>query len=296
MAEPLIRDVSDTARWVAVYRAQETERPDAVFRDPFARALAGERGQQIAAALPFGEKNAWSFVARTYLVDRFISKEVARGTDLVINLAAGLDARPYRMELPPALRWVEVDLPEILDYKEGVLAGAKPVCVLERVRLDLSNHDARRGLFNSLGRSLGAGKRALVIAEGLLIYLMREEVAALARDLAGPPGFERWIVDIASPGLLKMLDEATGHLVRQAGAPYLFAPAEGPAFFTATGWQPLAVRSILKAAGRIGRLPPFLRMLSFLPESSGPQGSRPWSGVCLLGREEEDGRTRSSLA
>jgi O-methyltransferase involved in polyketide biosynthesis len=36
-----IEHISDTARWVAFYRAMETERPDAIFRDPFARQLAG---------------------------------------------------------------------------------------------------------------------------------------------------------------------------------------------------------------------------------------------------------------
>ncbi|PYL21082.1 MAG: SAM-dependent methyltransferase, partial [Verrucomicrobia bacterium] len=45
--------MSDTARWVAVYRARETQRTDAVFRDPFARQLAGERGEQIAASMSF---------------------------------------------------------------------------------------------------------------------------------------------------------------------------------------------------------------------------------------------------
>jgi len=72
MTDPLIRDISDTARWMAVYRARESERDDAVFHDPFARALAGERGELIAKALTFTEENAWSFNARTYLFDRFV--------------------------------------------------------------------------------------------------------------------------------------------------------------------------------------------------------------------------------
>lgn len=55
-----IRHISDTALWVAVYRAQESERPDAVFRDPLARRLAGERGAQIAATMPFAQRHAWS--------------------------------------------------------------------------------------------------------------------------------------------------------------------------------------------------------------------------------------------
>ena len=106
MDEPVIRDISDTARWVAVYRARESERPDAVFNDPFARELAGERGEEIARAIPFGDQNAWAFIARTYAFDRFVEQAVAGGADLVINLAAGLDARPYRMALPASLRWI----------------------------------------------------------------------------------------------------------------------------------------------------------------------------------------------
>jgi O-methyltransferase involved in polyketide biosynthesis len=63
MDEPLIRDISDTARWMAVFRARETDREDAIFRDPFARALAGERGERIASALKFTEENVCSIAS-----------------------------------------------------------------------------------------------------------------------------------------------------------------------------------------------------------------------------------------
>jgi methyltransferase (TIGR00027 family) len=284
MGEPLdkiIRDISDTARWVAYYRAKETDRPDAVFRDPYARALAGDRGEQIAKAQSFTDSVDWSWTARTYLVDRFVSRAVEGGADLVVNLAAGLDARPYRMTLPAPLKWVEVDLPDILEYKAGVLADAKPVCALERVPMDLSNEDARRGLFARLGRS---STNAIVLSEGLLVYLMADAVRALGRDLFAQPAFRHWVVDIASPGLLEMLKQHTGELVAQAGAPYLFAPPEGPPFFESCGWKPIEVRSMLKTAAKLGRLPLAMRMLAMLPESSGAQGSRPWSAVCLLER------------
>jgi hypothetical protein len=70
------------------------------------------------------------------------------------------------------------------------------------------------------------------------------------------------------------------------------APAEGPAFFTQFGWKPLEVRSTLKTARRLGRLSLWMRFLSLLPEPKGPPGSRPWSGICLLGK---DSRPQSTL-
>ena len=106
-SEPLIRDISDTARWAAIYRAAESERPDAVFHDPFAPRLAGSRGQEIAQAMPESQRQAWAWVARTHAFDEYISSHVAQGVDMVVNLAAGLDARPYRMKLPSTLQWIE---------------------------------------------------------------------------------------------------------------------------------------------------------------------------------------------
>ena len=275
-----IRNISDTARWVAVYRARETERTDAVFRDPFARRLAGERGEQIAASMSFAEKNSWPFVARTWLIDHVISSQVKLGTDMVVNLAAGLDARPYRMNLPGSLQWIEVDLSEILTYKEDVLRNEAPVCQVERVRLDLSDVRARRDLFSELGRRTN---RALVVSEGLLVYLDDKEVTSLGQDLAVARSFQHWIIDLASPALLKMLAKKMGAPLDQAGAPLKFAPREGPQFFARSGWKPVEIHSVMHAAAKLNRLSFFLRLIA---KSSSPafQAKRPWSAVCLLER------------
>jgi methyltransferase (TIGR00027 family) len=280
-AEPLIRTISDTALLAAVYRARETERPDALFRDPFARRLAGKRGDQIADSIPFSDRATWAWVTRTYLFDQFIAEQCQQGVDMVINLAAGLDTRPYRMALPAALQWIEVDLQKILSYKEEILADEKPVCALERVRLDLSDAAARRALFAQLGRRAA---RILILAEGLLAYFSAEQVRALAEDLAAPPAFERWILDLMSPGLLRLLQKNLGPSLRESGSSLQFGPKEGPEFFVPCGWKPVDVRSPLKTAARLKRLSFGMRLLSLLPQSNGRQGSRPWSGICLLAR------------
>lgn len=278
----LIRNISDTARWVASYRAVETTRPDAVFRDPFAEKLAGERGKQIAAAMPYQDKNSWPFVARTVLFDAVITEQIQAGVDTVINLAAGLDARPYRMALPASLKWIEVDLPGILDYKEEILANEKPVCPLQRIRADLVDVEGRRKLFAELG---GKASKALIVTEGLIAYLSPEEVGLFARDLATPPSFQLWANDFGSPGLLKMLQKQLGEHLENASAPLKFGPPEGPGFFEPFGWKPIEVRSLFKTAARLKRLPPFLRLMSIFPESSGKQGKQPWSAVCLFAKK-----------
>jgi methyltransferase (TIGR00027 family) len=280
-SEALIRDISDTAFLAAAYRARESERPDALFHDPLARRLLGTRGDQIADSIPFSNRAAWAWVARTYLYDQFIAEQCRTGTDMVINLAAGLDTRPYRMDLPPTLQWIEIDLPGILSYKEEILAQEKPACILERVRLDLADVTARRNVFADLG---SRASKCLIIAEGFLIYFSADQVRALAEDLAAPATFRGWIVDLASPGLLRMLQKNMGPSLEQSGASLQFGPEEGPEFFVPSGWKPVDVRSPLKAAAGFKRLSFGMRLLSLMPQSNGRQGSRPWSGICLLSR------------
>jgi hypothetical protein len=113
---------------------------------------------------------------------------------------------------------------------------------------------------------------------------MSAEVCAIGKDLATPPTFAEWIVDIASPGLLKMLHERTGAIMAAAGSPFVFAPPEGPAVFERCGWTPTDVKSMLQTAHKLKRLPFMLRMFAMMPESAGPAGDRPWSGVVRLRR------------
>jgi methyltransferase (TIGR00027 family) len=215
------------------------------------------------------------------LFDQFIAEQYQQSVDMVINLAAGLDTRPYRMALPAALQWIQVDLPDILSYKEEILATEKPVCALERVRLDLSDATARRELFAQLGRRAA---KTLIITEGLTTYFSADQVRALAQDLAAPPAFQRWIVDLVSPGLLRLLQKNMNPSLSEGGSSLKFGPEEGPEFFVPCGWEPVDVRSPLKSAARFKRLSFGMSLLSLLPQSHGRQGSRPWSGICLLAK------------
>ena len=263
----------------------ESDRPDALFRDPYARKLAGERGERIVASMRKGRAWAWPMIVRTAVLDELILRTVERDrVDVVLNLAAGLDTRPYRLPLPPSLRWIEVDFPDVIAYKEAQLEGERPVCLLEHAGIDLTDVGRRHALFERVGAS---ARTVLVVSEGLLIYLAPAQVAALAADLAAPASFRRWLVDLASPRLLKMMEKTWGRAVAAGNAPFLFAPAEGTRFFEPSGWREAEFRSMWEESLRLNRSMPlawFWNLIGRLYPKSKREEFRRMSGIVLLHR------------
>jgi methyltransferase (TIGR00027 family) len=275
-----ISNVSDTARWVAVYRARESARPDALFHDPFAQLLAGERGQAIAALMPRQARSGWPLIARTKLMDELIMQRIGQGCACVLNLAAGFDTRPYRLDVPPSLRWIEADLPALTEEKERLLKDAQPRCQLRRIKVDLADSSARVAM---LKQAVGTSADVLVITEGLLVYLDEAQVHSLAVDLGAQAGIRWWILDLASPALLEMMKKSMGPQL--ANAPMKFGPANGVAFFEDLGWRATQIQSVMRAASRFRRLPWTLKLFGFLPEPNPRHpGRAPWSAVVQLGR------------
>jgi methyltransferase (TIGR00027 family) len=280
-----IENVSDTARWVAVYRAMETARPDAIFRDPYAERLAGERGHEIVAEMKQGRRMAWAMITRTAVMDELILDRVANGgVDTVINLAAGLDARAWRLKLPPTLRWFDVDLPAITAYKQEIMRGETPACRYEAVAVDLTDDAARAEVLRRLG---GVAGTALVVTEGLLIYLTADQVASLARGLHATASVRWWITDMANPLLLEWMNRSWGKNVAAGRAPFQFAPADAAAFFAPLGWKVLLFRSGIEEAHRLGREMRFMwlwRALSRLYPAKRREAFRTMNGIYMLER------------
>jgi O-methyltransferase involved in polyketide biosynthesis len=160
-----------------------------------------------------------------------------------------------------------------------VLKDEVPSCQLERLSIDLTDQDARQKLFDRVNRQ---SKKVFVITEGLLVYLDPKEVIALAGTMSKFSNFSHWMMDLASPGLVNMMNKKMGDKLEAARAPFRFGPVEGPGFFDPYGWAILEVHSFLKTAAALKRVNLWMRFLALLPESSGRQGSRPWSAVCLF--------------
>jgi methyltransferase (TIGR00027 family) len=246
-SEAQITHVSDTALMVAACRAAETELDDAFSRDPFAARLAGERGPAILNALPHAAVLRIGMAIRTRFLDDLLLEALNTGEiATVMNLGCGLDTRPWRLDLPPGLRWIEVDFPEMLDYKDQVLKGELPRCRRERVSLDLNDRAQRKQLYESCG-----AQPALMITEGLLLYLPGPTVDALAAETFQEGAVRYWISDITTSVFSRVLGGGadTTAAIRHVRAPDCL---EGEAILETierNGWHTAAQRSYITDVG-----------------------------------------------
>lgn len=251
MTKP-INDVSDTALWIAAYRAQESERKDAFFKDPYASLLVGEEGIKIATYTQGSRYTSWSVVIRTVIIDRFIKKILNEGIDTVINLGAGLDTRPYRLDLPAQLNWIEVDFPRIVELKEERLKNILPNCQLQRLALDLSNNETRKDFLANINEK---SKKVLILTEGVVPYLTNDEAKDLALDLHSNSNFHYWITEYYSPEILEFL-RTPKRLKQMENSPFQFYPEDWFGFYNEHGWEIIETQYFGIESEKLGRTPP----------------------------------------
>jgi methyltransferase (TIGR00027 family) len=208
--------VGRTALGVAAIRAAETERPDRLFADPYAAAFvaaaryrspadAGEGITERTATEVSGRPGLVTWVVvRTRFLDDVVLAAGASGCPQVVIVGAGLDARAFRLDWPEGTRLWELDLPEVLAFKESVVRdqGWVPRCTRISVEVDLAE-DWGRPL---AAAGFDAGAPTVWLAEGLLAYLSpaaRDSLLArmaelsvvgsrLGLTLAAPRRLEEW--------------------------------------------------------------------------------------------------------
>ena len=246
-SEERIQHVSDTALMVAACRGMEDARADGFVRDPFAERLAGKRGMALARGLPNVELMCFGVGMRSRFLDELLLQAVGeQGITTVVCLGAGLDSRPWRLEVPADVRWIEVDFPDMLDYKAAVLASEKPKCRLERMAADLNDPSERARILAGAGD--GAG---LAITEGLLMYLPAETVEALAEEMARAGGIRYWLLDVTSQHLSQRLNRGSMQDIENVRAAGHLQGGEILDVVARHGWSPFDRRTYVADGGAI---------------------------------------------
>ncbi|WP_135451863.1 SAM-dependent methyltransferase [Mycobacterium sp. DL99] len=230
------RAVADTGVLVAAIRAEETRRPDRLFDDSFAERLAGESGQRMLAeaVAASGDKSTLQIVVRTRFWDEALLNAVPPVRQVVI-LAAGLDARAYRLPWPDGTTVFELDQPAVIAAKAEALAGDEPRCRRVAIGVDLTQDwtDALRA--NGFDPELPA----VWLMEGLLQYLDEGAVRTLFErvDALSAPG-SVLLYDIVGKVLLdSVMLAAVRERMSRNGAPWLFGTDAPEQLCERLGWS-----------------------------------------------------------
>jgi methyltransferase (TIGR00027 family) len=170
--------ISRTAIGVARARAAEARRADPLFDDPYAAAFVAAAGAEAAgpdAATLSEEQRRWRagiafhISIRTRFFDDYLSAALQAGIRQAVVLGAGLDTRAFRLDVPSDVHWFEVDLPDVLAFKQSVLAveGATARCARTALPADLSGDWSTEMREQGFDPTLATAW----LAEGLLVYL-----------------------------------------------------------------------------------------------------------------------------
>jgi methyltransferase (TIGR00027 family) len=259
-----ITHVSDTALMVAACRALETDSPDGFVSDTFAARLAGERGLAMLRALPQPEMMRFGIGVRSRFIDELVLETLAsEKIETVLSLGCGLDTRPWRLELPPELRWIEVDFADMLDYKNGLMSAETPRCCREFISADVNDAAQRRAIYAAVGPA-----PALMITEGFLMYLPGATVHALAAETSKDSGVTHWMSDITTTAFMKAISMNTPQSVRNMQAPDCLNGEQILESIVTQGWRTAARRSyITDMAFAMERVQ---RMFGDRPKPDGP--------------------------
>jgi methyltransferase (TIGR00027 family) len=248
--------VAASARWTAAARAAETRRSNRLFDDPLAELLAGPEMLQVHERTSgFAANNQFLPVCTRFFDDAVLEAVQGHGIRQVVLLGAGMDARAYRLALPPDGAVFEVDRAELLDLKQRLLdgVGATPRCPRRAVGGDLTE-DFTRPLEAA---GFAAGRAAVWVLEGVLQYLDEtgvQRLLATVTSLAAPGS--RFLLDVVdaaflhSPYTLQFIE----HQAR-AGMAWRFGTDDPEALLAAHGWQATATVAGAEGAS-FGRLLP----------------------------------------
>jgi methyltransferase (TIGR00027 family) len=253
-----------TALGVAAARAAEGRRSDPLFDDPFAAEFVTAAGTALSVTdhrPPTAQDNGdlWSWVLayvpiRTRFFDDYVRDACAAGCRQVVILAAGLDTRAFRLTWPAGVRLFELDTPEVLAFKERVLAeqAATPACQRAVISADL-REDWPAALVRA---GFHPGEPTAWLAEGLLIYLTQDECDQLLDGIGqlSAPG-SRLAIEYADQARVHLMIDALGESPNTAFIKSLWQSGgeEDPTSWLGHhGWRahPYAVTERARAYGR----------------------------------------------
>lgn len=199
-----LQGVPETMLQTLYARAAYSKQNNAKFHDNKAVEIVSRMDYDFSLA---GKDAMMSkgVIARTILLDRMVGnfiKENPKAT--VVNIACGMDTRVYRLKNNPVIgkvmervRWYNLDLPETIALRRRFLKEDGSISMIAKSAMD-------EAWTQEIEEPTG---KVLVIIEGLVMYLMEQDVRQILSIISGCFGNAEVIMETMNPWVVKHMKE-----------------------------------------------------------------------------------------
>jgi methyltransferase (TIGR00027 family) len=210
--------VSRTAFYCCGVRMEDAESRAPICNDTYARPFMSDEGLRIYAPFRSEKYPNASNVARHRIIDDILRKALAADRELqVVIVGAGFDSRAYRLD---GGRWVELDEPAILAYKDACLPSARCRNPLSRVPIEF----ARESLAAKLA-PFATDRATVVVVEGVFMYLDAQAIRALLDALRRTFPAHTLVCDLMSRRFFQKYARSVHAKLAGLGAAFIVADA-----------------------------------------------------------------------
>lgn len=243
----LMKPISKTAFYCCGVRMHDAESANPVCGDVHAKAFMNEEGLGIVDSFKDETGPNASNVARHRIIDDILRDEIAADPNLtVVIIGAGFDSRAFRLN---GGRWIELDEPQVIEYKNERLPASGAANELHRVPIDFSAESLEEKLapFKTDGRPI-------VVIEGVFMYLDEVAIKQLLHTLRVEFPHHRLVCDLMNRKFFQKYSKTLHEKLAGVGAAFKFTVDAPEQIFLANGYTCTAKISIVGGALRYGSL------------------------------------------
>lgn len=275
--------VSATAFWTLAARHADATSGRPVGNDMFAERFMNDEARAVAHRFRSHTRARGSFPVRHRIIDELVARELERDPKRrIVVIGCGFDSRAYRLR---GGRWLEVDEPELLEYKESRLPTAEAPNELRRVAIRFAGESLDETL-----APYATEDPVVIVLEGVLGYLTEAEQGALLATLVRLFPNHLVLCDLQTRTFLARYGRKLARDLHESGATFGWPSDTPEALFLERGYRALERISIPQRGAELGSTgapPSFL--LKLLPslrdgycvwafEIGGPRSEPPASG------------------
>jgi methyltransferase (TIGR00027 family) len=239
---------------------EDARRTPSLCNDSFAERFMDERGMQIFAPFKSETMPNISNILRCRIIDGFVRNSLSEDAEsLVISIGAGFDSRPYRLN---GGNWVELDEPQIINYKNEKLPIAECKNILTRMAIDFSSETITEKLM-----SFKRDKPIIIVIEGVFMYLEPETIEDTLRQIQSLCPRHVLLCDLITRKFFEKFATRVHAKLVSAGGQFTERPEHPEAIFAKNGYVVTSHTPMFRRATELGvlweqaRIPTFIAKL-----------------------------------